>query len=195
MRSAIVNVRGGSTVDQQAKQFRPAVVTSRVHHMLPFVDQREIKVNGDFTFAERTGSPSRLPSGSFNNFHLQSPYDVFSMLCLLENCWQLRRRPTGGRGEPQVEKGLAFLLAVFPFLEASFGNGRSGQGQVCSARRSGFLTARTVLDSGSRRERRRGSQGCPPGEGPGRDCKRVKGRHHRASTRSGLSRFPKIINN
>jgi hypothetical protein len=42
-----VNVRGGGTVDQEAEQFRPAVVTSGVHHMLPLVNQREIEFSDD----------------------------------------------------------------------------------------------------------------------------------------------------
>lgn len=50
-----MKVRGGSAVDQETEQFRPAVVTSRVHHMLPLVDQREIEVDGDFTFARADG--------------------------------------------------------------------------------------------------------------------------------------------
>ena len=58
-----MNVRGRSAVDQETEQFRPAVVTSRVHHMLTPVDQREIEVDDDFTFARANGFTQQAPIG------------------------------------------------------------------------------------------------------------------------------------
>src|SRR6516165_7844626 len=63
---SVVNVRGGCTVDQQAEQFRPTVVTSRVHDMLPLVDQREIEVDDDFTFARANRLTQYAPIGCDN---------------------------------------------------------------------------------------------------------------------------------
>jgi hypothetical protein len=47
----IVHPHSRRAVDQKAEQFRSNVVSSRVHHMLPLVDQRDIGVHGEGTFA------------------------------------------------------------------------------------------------------------------------------------------------
>src|SRR5262245_52099809 len=52
----MVQVRGRSSVDQQAEQLRPAVVAAGIHQLLSLVDQGEVEI-GDhdpFTRTDRT---------------------------------------------------------------------------------------------------------------------------------------------
>src|SRR5215510_3541896 len=44
MLAAVVNVRSGRAVDQETEEFRPAVVSARVHQLLALIDLREVKV-------------------------------------------------------------------------------------------------------------------------------------------------------
>ena len=55
MRRAFVNVRGGSAVNQQAEQFRPAVMASGIHDLLSLIDQGEIEVGDDYAFPRANG--------------------------------------------------------------------------------------------------------------------------------------------
>ena len=55
MRRAFVNVRGGSAVNQQAEQFRPAVMASRIHDLLSLIDQGEIEDGDDYAFPRANG--------------------------------------------------------------------------------------------------------------------------------------------
>ena len=55
MRRAFVNVCGGSAVNQQAEQFRPAVMASGIHDLLSLIDQGEIEVGDDYAFPRANG--------------------------------------------------------------------------------------------------------------------------------------------
>src|SRR5258706_12709379 len=59
VRSAFVNVRGGGAVDQETEQFRPAVGAAGVHHLLAFVDQREVEVGDEGAFPRPDGLPQQ----------------------------------------------------------------------------------------------------------------------------------------
>src|SRR5262249_52132696 len=50
-RSAFVNVCSGRAVDEQAEQFRPAVLAARVHQQLSSIDQAEVEISNQFCFA------------------------------------------------------------------------------------------------------------------------------------------------
>ena len=55
MLRAFVNVRGGSAVNQQAEQFRPAVMASGIHDLLSLIDQGEIEVGEDYALPRANG--------------------------------------------------------------------------------------------------------------------------------------------
>src|SRR5262249_55208067 len=48
---AFVNVRGGAAIDQETQQLRPAIVAARVHQLLTLVDQREVEIGDNDSFA------------------------------------------------------------------------------------------------------------------------------------------------
>ncbi len=50
-RNALMDVRGGRPIDQQAEQFGAAVVVARVHEPLAGVDLGEVEVSDDVTLA------------------------------------------------------------------------------------------------------------------------------------------------
>jgi hypothetical protein len=51
MRVTFTGMGGRRAIDQQAEQFRPAVVAKRIHHPFALVDQREIEIGDDDAFA------------------------------------------------------------------------------------------------------------------------------------------------
>src|SRR5438445_13331978 len=51
MRVALMHMGLRRTVDQEAEQFRAAVVTARVHQALALVDDPEIEIGDDLAFA------------------------------------------------------------------------------------------------------------------------------------------------
>ena len=46
----MVQMRGRSSVDHQAEEFRPAVMAARIHHLLALVDQGEVKIGDHYPF-------------------------------------------------------------------------------------------------------------------------------------------------
>src|SRR5215471_17292008 len=61
MLAAVVNVRSGRAVDQETEQFRPAVVSARVHQLLALIDLREVKVGDDNSFARADRLSQQAP--------------------------------------------------------------------------------------------------------------------------------------
>ena len=51
MRGALVDVRSGRTIDEQAEQFGAAVVTARVHEPLAGIDLSEVEIRNHVAFA------------------------------------------------------------------------------------------------------------------------------------------------
>src|SRR5580700_2871430 len=78
MSAALMDMGLRRAIDQQAEQFRPAIMTARVHQALALVDRPEIEIRMTSPSPERSGTPTNAPSGE--TIAVKQPLEIGSML-------------------------------------------------------------------------------------------------------------------